>query len=98
MKKYYTLKEDGLCQDWEGNSVFCNPPYGRDIHKWVEKCHDESYKEDTTVVMLIPSRTDTKWFHKYIYQKAEIRFIEERIKFGGSPHNAPFPNMVVIWK
>lgn len=57
----------------------------------------ESKKPDTTVVMLIPARTDTKWFHEYIYKKAEIRFIKGRLKFGDSKNSAPFPSMVVIF-
>ena len=48
--------------------------------------------------MLIPARTDTKWFHKYIYGKAEIRFVKGRLKFGDSNNSAPFPSMVVIFK
>lgn len=95
--KYFTKEDDGLVQDWGGNIVFCNPPYGREIGKWVEKCSKESKKPNTTVVMLIPARTDTKWFHEYIYKKAEIRFIKGRLKFGDSKNSAPFPSMVVIF-
>lgn len=95
--KYFTKEDDGLIQDWGGNVVFCNPPYGREVGKWVEKCYKESKKPDTTVVMLIPARTDTKWFHEYIYKKAEIRFIKGRLKFGDSKNSAPFPSMVVIF-
>ena len=65
--KYYTPKENGLLQDWDGETVFCNPPYGRDLKNWIEKCYFESHKPNTTVVMLIPARTDTIAFHKYIY-------------------------------
>lgn len=78
-----------------GGRVFCNPPYGRELAKWVKKCYDES--EHALVVMLIPARTDTRWFHDYIYGKAEIRFIKGRLRFGGSNCNAPFPSMVVIY-
>lgn len=77
--------------------MFCNPPYGRVIGLWVEKAYTESKKPDTLVVMLIPARTDTKWFHDYIYGKAEIRFIKGRLKFGGCKNAAPFPSMVVIF-
>ena len=80
-----------------GQTVFCNPPYGRELPKWVKKCHDES-KNGATVVMLIPARTDTRWFHEHIYHKAEIRFIKGRIKFGDSKSAAPFPSMLVIYK
>lgn len=96
-EKYYTIKEDGLRQDWGGHNVFCNPPYGREIHKWVKKAYDESRKENTLVVMLIPARTDTSYFHDYIYGKAEIRFIRGRLKFGNSKNSAPFPSMVVVF-
>ena len=97
-KKYYTVKEDGLKQDWQGETVFCNPPYGRAIKDWVRKCYEESRKPNTTVVMLIPARTDTTYFHEYIYKKAkEIRFVRGRLKFGNSKNSAPFPSMVVVF-
>jgi site-specific DNA-methyltransferase (adenine-specific) len=79
--KYYTVVENGLNQDWQGHTVFCNPPYGKVIKDWVKKCYEESLKPNTTVVMLIPARTDTSYFHDYIYRKArEIRFIRGRRK------------------
>ena len=96
-KKYFTPSEDGLRQSWAGETVYCNPPYGRAIAKWVRKAYEEC-QQGATVVMLLPSRTDTKWFHHYIYGKAEILFVEGRLRFGGSTQNAPFPNMVVIFK
>ena len=96
--KYFTIKEDGLKQDWQGHTVFCNPPYGRKIKYWVKKCYEESRKSNTTVVMLIPARTDTSYFHDYIYHKAkEIRFIRGRLKFGNAKNSAPFPSMVVVF-
>lgn len=64
----------------------------------VEKAYNESKKDNTLIVMLLPARTDTKWFHNYIYKKAEIRFIKGRLKFGGSKNSAPFPSMLVIYK
>ena len=64
-EKHYTIEEDGLAQSWAGEVVFCNPPYGRDIGVWVKKCHDEA--AHATIVMLIPARTDTAYFHDYIY-------------------------------
>lgn len=97
-KKHYTKEENGLIQDWGGHKVFCNPPYGRELKDWVKKCSDESKKDNTTVVMLIPARTDTSYFHDYIYKKVkEIRFIRGRLKFGDSKNAAPFPSMVVIF-
>ena len=78
--------------------MFCNPPYGRAIGEWVCKAHDEAQKPDTLVVMLIPARTDTAYFHDYIYGKAEIRFIRGRLHFNESKSGAPFPSMIVIYK
>lgn len=78
--------------------MFCNPPYGNKIKLWVEKCYRESLKENTIVVMLVPARTDTKWFHDYVYNRAEIRFIKGRLKFGNSKNSAPFPSMVVVFR
>ncbi len=96
--KYFTKEIDGLKQDWQGYKVFCNPPYGRSIKDWVEKAYKESKKENTTVVMLIPARTDTRYFHEYIYNKAkEIRFVKGRLKFGDAKNSAPFPSMVVVF-
>lgn len=93
---FYTIKEDGLKQDWKGYTVFCNPPYGRELPKWIEKCYTESRKPNTEVVMLIPARTDTKAFHEYILGKSEIRFIRGRLKFNGCKNGAPFPSMVIV--
>lgn len=96
--KYFTPQEDGLAQDWSGNVVFCNPPYGKEISKWVRKCYEESLKPSTKVVMLIPARTDTSYFHEYIYHKSELRFVRGRLKFGNSSNGAPFPSMVVVFR
>ena len=95
---FFTVDDDGLKQDWSGNIVFCNPPYGRVIKDWVKKSYEESLKNNTTVVMLIPSRTDTIYFHEFIYGKAEIRFIKGRLKFGDAKNSAPFPSIVVIYR
>lgn len=98
-KKFYTKDDNGLLQDWRGHTVFCNPPYGsKSTVDWIRKCAEEGCKPNTTVVMLIPARTDTRAFHEYIYGKAEIRFIKGRLKFGGSKNSAPFPSMLVIFK
>lgn len=98
-EKYYTKEQDGLKQDWSGETVFCNPPYGRDVRKWVEKCFDEVYAgKCRCAVMLLPARTDTRWFHEYIYHKAEVKFIKGRLKFGDQSQPAPFPSMVVIFR
>lgn len=100
-KLYYTKETDGLTKNWGGYTVFCNPPYGKEIKDWVKKSYEESKKENTTVVMLIPARTDTKYFHEYIFGKSEIRFIKGRLKFEGKQigsGSAPFPSMLVIYK
>ena len=93
--KYYTIKQNGLLQDWTKDAVFCNPPYGREIGKWVKKAYES--KRSNPIVMLLPARTDTKWFHEYIYNYAEIRFIKGRLKFGDCKNSAPFPSMIVIF-
>lgn len=95
-EKYYTKEQNGLAQDWTGETVFCNPPYGNEIGKWCLKCLEHS-ESGGVAVMLIPARTDTKVFHEYIYGKAEIRFIRGRLHFNGSKWNAPFPSMVVVY-
>ena len=95
-EKYYTPEDDGLLQPWNG-VCWCNPPYGRTIGKWIQKAY-ETFAGGGTVVMLLPARTDTKWFHEYIYNKAEIRFIKGRLKFGNSKNAAPFPSMIVVFR
>lgn len=100
-QRFFTKEQDGLKQDWSGETVFCNPPYGREIGKWVEKCYNEHIKHNITVVMLIPARTDTTYFHEFIYNRSEIRFIKGRIKFiqnGKEGDAAPFPSMIVVYK
>lgn len=81
-----------------GESVFCNPPYGKGIHKWVEKAWKESTKPNTIVVMLIPARTDTRYFHDYILYRSEIRFIKNRLDFNDQGGRAPFPSILVIFR
>ena len=94
--KFYSPEDDGLKQDWIG-TCWMNPPYGRQIGKWVEKAYTEHIQHGSRIVCLLPARTDTKWFHDYILGKAEIRFIKGRLKFGGSKNSAPFPSMVVVY-
>lgn len=98
LKVLAAWKEDGLAQSWAGECVFCNPPYGRAIGDWVKKCYEEHIKHNITVVMLIPARTDTTYFHKYIYNYAELRFIKGRLKFNDGKQGAPFPSMLVIYR
>lgn len=94
-EKHFTKEENGLEQSWEGERVFCNPPYGKAISPWVKKCSTANAK---LVVLLVPARVDTAWFHDYVYGKAEIRFIRGRLKYGGATHNSPFPSMICIFR
>lgn len=109
--RYYTAASDGLAQDWSGETVFCNPPYGNaETGIWTKKCYEEAQKPGTTVCLLIPARTDRKSFHDYIYKKpgVEIEFLRGRLAFelggdpirdkNGKPMNAPFPSMLVIFR
>lgn len=93
--QYYTPIEDGLKQPWRG-SVFVNPPYGSEIGKWMKKAYEESQK-GAIVVCLIPSRTDTKYWHDYCMHADEIRFVKGRLKFGQAAASAPFPSAVVVF-
>lgn len=96
--KYYTPSDDGLSMPWKG-VCWCNPPYGRTIGAWVRRAWLAS-AAGATVVMLLPARTDTQWFHDYIYRKerVEIRFLRGRLKFGGAANSAPFPSMLAIFR
>ena len=93
--KYYTEEMDGLSQQWRG-VCWMNPPYGRTIGKWMKKAYESSLS-GTTVVCLVPARTDTNWWHDYA-MKGDIEFIRGRLKFGGSKNSAPFPSAVVVFK
>jgi phage N-6-adenine-methyltransferase len=90
---------DGLSLSWYlYKACWMNPPYGREIGKWVKKAYEESWL-GCLVVCLLPSRTCTRWFHEYIYNQpnVEIVFIKGRLRFGGSRHSAPFPSMIVVF-
>jgi site-specific DNA-methyltransferase (adenine-specific) len=94
--KFYTQQDNGLNQDWSGNVVYVNPPYSN-VKEWVKKALQESRKPNTTIVMLVAARTDTKFFHDYCTKANQIFFIKGRLKFGGSANSAPFPSMVVVF-
>lgn len=95
---YYTQEVDGLVCSWNTDgAVFCNPPYSK-VANWIQKGYTESQRTFTTVVMLVPARTDTKWFHEYCMKAAEIRLVKGRLKFGNQKNSAPFPSMVVVFK
>lgn len=90
-------QSDGLARllvPWGGKRVFCNPPYGPGIAKWLER-----HWEAEVAVYLLPARTDTAWFHELVLTFAkEIRFIRGRLKFGDAKSGAPFPSMIVVYE
>ena len=94
--KHYTASENGLAQSWQGERVFMNPPYGREIGIWMKKAFEES-RGSALVVCLVPSRTDTAWWHEYAI-KGEVTFVRGRLKFGGQKNSAPFPSAVIVLK
>ena len=103
---FYTIREDGLNKKWTGN-IFCNPPYNTEINEWLYKADQEiTHNPDCfNIVFLLPVRSDTRWFHKYIYDEetnkfrkgVQVRFIKGRLKFGNARNAAPFPSMIVIF-
>lgn len=109
--RWYDRQEDGLSRHWEGK-VWINPPYGREIGAWVRGAattgcwgphlkgfNDHGHPDLTLIVMLLPARTDTKWWHDYVIPYAsEIRFIKGRLKFGGAKNSAPFPSALVVFR
>lgn len=94
---HFTKAEDGLKQSWGKHTVFCNPPFGREISLWVSKAH-QAAQEGATVVLLIPARTDTSYWHRFVMQGAEIRFLRGRLTFGEAKHPAPFPSSIIIFR
>jgi phage N-6-adenine-methyltransferase len=94
-KDYFTRADDGLAQVWLG-TCWMNPPYGREIGLWVHKAY-RTGEAGSTVVCLLPARTDTKWFHDYCLPYGKIEFLRGRLKFGGAKNSAPFPSMIVVF-
>ncbi len=94
--RYFTREQDGLKQPWCG-ACWMNPPYGREIGKWIAKAANTARSGLGTVVCLLPARTDTRWWHEYC-AKAELRFLRGRLKFGGSKCGAPFPSVIAIFR
>ena len=92
--KFFTRAQDGLSQSWDGERVFMNPPYGREIGLWVKKASEA----DALVVCLLPARTDTRWWHDYVVGgDAQVIFLKGRLKFGDGSGSAPFPSALVIF-
>jgi len=96
--RFFTPDDDGLKMSWRDYVCFVNPPYSRgNIDLWVEKCFREAHDNDTLVVGLLPVSTSSKWFHRWVKNAVEIRFIKGRIKFVGAIHTAPFSSMIVVF-
>lgn len=105
---FFTREQNGLAQSWAGETCWCNPPYGQAIADWVNKAASESQDNDATVVMLLPARTDCRWFHEYIWDAdggahqprpgVEVRLLRGRLRFGGAKASAPFPSMIVVFR
>lgn len=96
-RRFFTRTDDGLTLPWAHNRVFCNPPYGRTMRQWAEKCF-RSAQNGALVVLLAHARTDTRWFHDWVYGKAELRFVRGRLKFGDGKQSAPFPSLVAVYR
>ena len=99
-EQYITKAGNGLEHSWDTDgAVWVNPPYGKGVEKWIQRAYDQCIANALTVVMLLPARTDTKWFHKYAGLKhVEIRFLKGRLKFKGAPAPAPFPSLLLIFR
>ena len=93
---YITKQANALLTEW-GGTCWMNPPYGRDIGKWVEHAYTSAKRQRATVVCLLPARTDTRWWHDYCI-KGEVTFLKGRLKFGNAKHNAPFPSAIVVFR
>ncbi|MFB5292248.1 DNA N-6-adenine-methyltransferase [Enterococcus faecalis] len=100
LPKYFTKEDNALIQEWDGN-VFCNPPYGRKLRKWLEKGYQEHLRvPERMIVFLLPARTDTSYWHDFIFGKADIQFLRGRVKFeinGEGGNSAPFPSAIVVY-
>lgn len=95
-KRFFTKEDNGLVQTWNPfDRVFCNPPYGRDIGHWVAKC--AYFGRTGLAVMLLPARTDTRWWHDYVVPFGRVEFLRGRLKFNGHKNSAPFPSAVVVF-
>jgi hypothetical protein len=91
-----TVEDDGLAVPWRGR-VFVNPPYGRVLPRWVEKCAAECASARAVVVALLPARPDTRWWHEHMAGTADVFMLRGRLRFGNGEQSAPFPSAVVTW-
>ena len=97
-KRYYTPDTDGLAQSWQDERVFMNPPYGKDLGKWMKKAYEEARDNGALVVAFVPARVDTNWWHNYAAKATEVRFPKGRVKFAGATASAPFPVAVIVFR
>jgi phage N-6-adenine-methyltransferase len=95
-KAYFDKQVDGLKQEWSPFRCWMNPPYGKNISHWMKKAYQESQR-GAMVVCLVPSRTDTRWWHEWAMKAGEVRLIAGRLSFGNSEQSAPFPSSIVIF-
>ena len=93
-QRFFSKAQNGLSQNWTGK-CWMNPPYGREIGRWMQKAYESSVN-GAIVVCLVPARTDTRWWHEYA-MKGKVTFIRGRLKFGGSKNSAPFPSALVVF-
>lgn len=96
LARFWTERDEALLRSWEGERVWCNPPYGRQIARWMEKAWNEA-PAAALIVALIPSRTCSAWWHEYAMTADEIRFLRGRLRFEGAKASAPFPSCLAIW-
>jgi phage N-6-adenine-methyltransferase len=96
-KRFYTPDEDGLAQRWTG-VCWMNPPYGREVGKWIRKAYESAASGDATVVCLIPARTDTSYWHDFVMRASEVWLVAGRIRFGDAKSGAPFPSAIVVFR
>lgn len=96
--RFLTARDDALLTPWGDARVWLNPPYGMgNLARWVKRAHEMAIA-GAVVVCLLPARTDAAWFHDIAQPFGQLRFVRGRLKFGGSPHNAPFPSLVVVFR
>ena len=94
---FFSTAENALEQSWEGYSCYMNPPYGKEIIQWVRKASQEQHKPNTTVVALLPNRTDTDWYQEYVTKARYLIIIRHRLRFSNSKNSAPFPSVVAVF-
>lgn len=95
-RSFFDKEQNALNRHWHG-VCWMNPPYGKDVPKWMQKAADEA-KRGVTTVCLIPARTNTNWFHDICFKHGEVRFVRGRPCFGGAKHGLPFPLAIVIFR